>query len=64
LAKLRLEIWKLCVVKIYTDIDGVVVVIKIEEILGKLKEILYEPMKEEQDERYLENLLQTNSCLF
>jgi hypothetical protein len=64
LAKLRLEIWKLCVVKIYTDIDEVVVVIKIEEILGKLKEILYEPMKEEQDERYLENLLQTNSCLF
>jgi hypothetical protein len=39
----------LFIVKIYIDIDEVVVT-KIEEILGKLREIPYEPMKEEQDE--------------
>ncbi len=51
LAKLKLEIRKLCVVRTYIDIEGVVVAtIKIERVLGELKETPYKLMKEEQDE--------------
>ncbi len=50
LAKLRLEIRKLCVVKIYSNIEeAIVAIVKIEKVLGELGETLYEPMKEEHD---------------
>jgi hypothetical protein len=49
LAKLKLEIRKLCVVRTYINIEEVVVV-DIEWVLGDLRETPYEPMKEEQDE--------------
>jgi len=51
LARLRLEIRKLCVVRTYTNIEEVVtIVVEIERVLGELGEIPYKPMKEEQDE--------------
>lgn len=38
-------------VKTYTDIEEVVIVVtKIEKVLGQLGETPYEPMKEEQNE--------------
>jgi hypothetical protein len=38
---------KLCVAKIYVDIEKAVVeVVEIERVLGELKETLYEAMKE------------------
>jgi hypothetical protein len=44
---LRLKFKKLCVVKIYIDIEEVVVVAtEIERVLGQLGETPYEPMKE------------------
>jgi hypothetical protein len=47
LAKLRPQIKKLCIVRTYTDMEGVVVVvIEIERVLGELGETPYEPMKE------------------
>ncbi len=50
MTKLRPKIRKLCVVRIYANIDEVIVATaKIEKILGKLGETLYEPMKEEHD---------------
>jgi prephenate dehydrogenase len=48
LVNLRPKIRKLCIVKIYTNIDEVVA--EIERILGKLEETPYELMKEEHDE--------------
>jgi len=51
LAKLKPKIQKLCVVKIYIDIDEIIAAtIKIEQVLGELEETPYEPMREEQDE--------------
>jgi len=52
LAKLRPKIRKLCIVKIYTNIEEVfvVLVVEIEQVLGEFRETPYEPMKEEQDE--------------
>jgi hypothetical protein len=48
LAKSRLEIRKLCVIRTCIDIEEVVVVIvEIERVLGELGETPYEPMKEE-----------------
>jgi hypothetical protein len=48
---LRLKSKKRCVVKTYTDIEEVVIVVtKIEKMLGQLGETPYEPMKEEQNE--------------
>jgi len=47
LARLRLKIRKMCVVKIYVDIEEVVVTtIEIKRVLGELREIPHEPMKE------------------
>jgi hypothetical protein len=51
LAKLKPKIRKLCVVRIYINIDEIIVAtIKIEQVLGELEETPYEPMREEQDE--------------
>ncbi len=51
LAKLKLEIRKLCVVKTYDDIEEVVIMAtKIERMLGELRDTPYEPMKEKKDE--------------
>ncbi len=51
MARLRPKIRKLCVVRTYTDIEEmVVVVVEIEHILGGLGATPYEPMKEEHDE--------------
>jgi hypothetical protein len=49
LAKLRPKIRKLCIVKIYTNIEEVfvVLVVEIEQVLGEFRETPYEPMKEE-----------------
>jgi hypothetical protein len=47
LAKLRFKIKKLCVVKIYVDIEeAVVTTLEIERVSGELRETPYEPMKE------------------
>lgn len=47
LAKLRFKIKKLCVVKIYVDIEeAVVTTLEIERVSGELRETSYEPMKE------------------
>jgi len=47
LAKLRPKIKKLYIVRTYTDIEMVVVVVaKIEHVLGELGETPYKPMKE------------------
>jgi hypothetical protein len=49
MAKPRLEIKNLCVVRIYANIEETIVAtIKIEKVLGELGKILYKPMKEEQ----------------
>jgi hypothetical protein len=51
MAKLKPKIKKLCIVRTYTDIEKVVVIIvEIEGVLGELGEIPYKPMKEEHDE--------------
>jgi hypothetical protein len=51
MAKLRLEIWKLCVVKTFTDIEELVgVASELERVLGELEETPYQPLKEEQKE--------------
>ncbi len=48
---MRPKIWKLCVVRIYTNIDeAAVVVVEIEWVLEELEGTPYEPMREEQDE--------------
>jgi len=51
LARLRPEIWKLCVVRTFVDIEELVgAATEVERVLGELGEILYEPLKEEQEE--------------
>jgi hypothetical protein len=51
LARLRPEIRKLCVVKVFANIEELVgVVIEVEIVLGELGETPYEPLREEQDE--------------
>jgi len=58
LARLRLEIRKLCVVRTFTDIKELVgVVIKLEKVLGEFGETPYEPLKEEQKEGALETMM-------
>jgi hypothetical protein len=45
---LRPTIRRLCIVRIYINIDETIVAtIEIERVLGELGEIPYEPMKEE-----------------
>jgi hypothetical protein len=51
LAKLRPEIQKLCVVRVFADIEELVVAaIEVERVLGELDETPFEPLKEELEE--------------
>jgi hypothetical protein len=51
LARLRPEIRKLCVVRVFADIEELVgAAIEVERVLGELGETPFEPLKEEQEE--------------
>ncbi len=51
LARLRLEIRKLCVVRTFADIEELVgAATELEQVLGELGETPFEPLKEEQEE--------------
>jgi hypothetical protein len=51
LARLRPEIRKLCVVRVFADIEELVsVAIEVERVLGELGETPLEPLKEEKEE--------------
>jgi hypothetical protein len=51
LARLRPKIRKLCVVRVFTDIEELVgTVVEVERVLGELGETPFEPLKEEQEE--------------
>ncbi len=59
LARLRLEIRKLCVVKTFTDIEELVgVATELDRVLGEIGETPYEPLKEEQEEGVEETLIE------
>jgi len=59
LAKLKLEIQKLCVVKTFTDIEELVgVAMELERVLGELGETPYEPLREEQEEETSETMME------
>jgi hypothetical protein len=56
LAKLRPEIRKLCVVRTFADIEGLVgAATKVEKVMGELGETPYEPLREEQEEETSES---------
>jgi hypothetical protein len=56
LARLRPEIRKLCVVRVFADIEELVgVAIEVERVLGELGETPYEPLREEQEEETSES---------
>jgi predicted aspartyl protease len=51
MARLRLEIRKLCVVRVFTNIEELVgTAVEVERVLGELGETPFEPLKEEQKE--------------
>jgi hypothetical protein len=59
LAKLRPEIRKLCVVRIFVDIEEVVgAATELERVLGELGETPFEPLKEEHDEGVAETMME------
>jgi hypothetical protein len=59
LARLRLEIRKLCVVRMFADIEELVgAATKVERVLGELGETPYEPLREEQEEHASENTVE------
>jgi hypothetical protein len=59
LARLGLEIRKLCVVRTFVDIEKLVgVAIELERVLGEIGETPFEPLKEEQDEGVEETLME------
>jgi hypothetical protein len=59
LAKLRLEIRKLCVVRMFADIEELVgAVTEVERVLGELGETPYEPLKEEQEEESSQTIME------
>ncbi len=59
MARLRPKIWKLCVVRTFTDIEELVgVATKLERVLGEIGETPFEPLKEEQDEGVEETLME------
>jgi hypothetical protein len=58
LARLRPEIRKLCVVKVFADIEELVTAaIEVERVLGELGETPFEPLKEEREEGTEENTM-------
>ncbi len=58
LARLRLEIRKLCVVRTFTDIKELVgATTELERMLGELGETPFEPLKEEQEEGVVETMM-------
>ncbi len=59
LARLRPEIRKLCVVRMFADIEELVgAATKVEKVLGELGETPYESLREEQEEHALENTVE------
>ncbi len=59
LARLRLEIRKLCVVRMFADIEELVgAVTEVERVLGELGETPYEPPKEEQEEGSAQTIME------
>jgi len=51
LARLRPEIWKLCVVRTFADVEELVgAATELKRVLGKLGETPFEPLREEQEE--------------
>jgi predicted component of viral defense system (DUF524 family) len=59
LARLRPEIRKLCVVRTFTDIEKLVgAATELERVLAELGEILFEPLKEEQEEGVEETMME------
>jgi len=56
LARLRPEIRKLCVVRVFADIEELVATaIEVERVLAELGETPYEPLRDEQEEEALES---------
>jgi hypothetical protein len=59
LARLRPKIRKLCVVRVFADIEELVgATIKVERVLGELGETPYEPLREEQEEETSDNAVE------
>ncbi len=59
LARLRPEIRKLCVVRVFADIEELVsVAIEVERVLGELGETPLEPLKEEKEEGTEETIME------
>jgi hypothetical protein len=59
LGRLRPEIWKLCVVRTFTNIEKLVgAATELERVLNKLGETPYEPMKEEQEDGASETMME------
>ncbi len=65
LARLRPEIRKLCVVRVFADIEELVgAATKVERVLGELGETPYEPLREEQEEGTSENNVEKQVTAF
>jgi hypothetical protein len=59
LARLRPEIRKLCMVRVFADIEELVAAaIEVERVLGELGETPFEPLKEEQEEGTEDNTVE------
>ncbi len=59
MARLRPEIRKLCVVRIFADIEELVAAAtELEQVLGELGETPFEPLKEEQEEGVAETSME------
>jgi hypothetical protein len=59
LARLRLEIRKLCVARTFTDIEELVgAATELERVLGELGETPFEPLKQEQEEGVSETMME------
>jgi hypothetical protein len=59
LAKLRPEIRKLCVVRVFADIEELVgAAIEVERVLGEFGKMPYEPLREEQEEEMSDNTME------
>jgi hypothetical protein len=59
LARLRPKIRKLCMVRVFADIEELVAAaIEVERVLGKLGETPFEPLKEEREEGSEDNTVE------